>query len=99
MKKLGSLTLMVIAAVTLASCASSGEQGAVAPPSTVNRAVSARNNNTDPYAGWVPKFNDTGNWYDTVFYRCDTNGTATYRTYHTRGGLAVVANSPDCPAR
>ena len=99
MKKLGSLTLMVIAAVTLASCTSSGEQGAAAPPSTVNRAVSARNNNTDPYAGWVPKFNDTGNWYDTVFYRCDDNGTATYRTYDPAGGVDVEFNSPDCPAR
>lgn len=100
MKKIANLTLMVVAAVTLTSCASSGEQASTsATAPKINRSVSFHNNNTDPYAGWVPKFNDTENWHDTVFYRCDNNGTATYRTYDTRGGLAVVANSPDCPAR
>ena len=101
--KTASLTLMVIAAVTLTSCASSGAVQAPAPtPSptpSINKSVLYGNNNTDPYTGWVKKYNDTAYWGDVVFYRCDNNGTATYRTSDPAGGVDVEFNSPDCPAR
>ena len=103
MKKIVGFILVALTALTLTSCASSSNTPAPAPtPSatpSINKSVLYDNNNTDPYTGWVKKYNDTLYWGDVVFYRCDDNGTATYRTYDPAGGVDVEFNSPDCPAR
>ena len=46
----------------------------------------------------MKKYNDTVYWGDVVFYSCDNNGTATYRTSDPAGGVDAEFNSPDCPA-
>ena len=96
MKKL--ICLAAVPLLMLAGCAASSEDEGTTPPSNTKTSIASDNNNTNPYQGWVKKFPEGSRW-DLVFYRCDENRSAVYRTLSDQGGLAVVVDSPDCPAR